>query len=59
MRLTGLDGRVYELDDKTLEKFRIRDEEVEQYLSPPVLAVVPLPADNATSPDGNNAQQDA
>lgn len=48
--LTGFDGKVYELDEETLEKYRIADEIVQKLgLMPPLPAppAEPLPVSGA------------
>ena len=64
-RVWSLDGHVYEIDEQTLEKYRIPDEEVQaMQLAPlpappaprplppqPVPRVPPGEADNARTPD--------
>jgi len=50
--LTSLDGKVYELDEETLAKYRIGDEEVQK-----LALIPPLHAPSAESPPVSGAAQ--
>jgi hypothetical protein len=62
-RVTGLDGKVYELDDATLEKCRITDEELQKWGDlpplppPPAPVAAPSPPPRAAAPQIVDLQQ--
>jgi hypothetical protein len=59
-RVTTLDGRVYELDEETLEKCRIPDEQVRKLGMMPPLSTVPDDHDtDATRAEQGEAGQQA